>query len=108
MNSAEMLKGHLDGLLLAVLEGGPLHGYGVVEELRRRSEGVLDLPSGTIYPALHRLERTSLVSSDWSTHNGRRRRTYRLTRAGRRALAAHRDSWTSFTATVERVLAQPT
>jgi PadR family transcriptional regulator, regulatory protein PadR len=101
-----MLKGHLEGLLLAVLDGGPLHGYGVVEQLRQRSGGALDLPSGTIYPALHRLERTGLISSRWSTHEGRRRRTYTLTRAGRRALATHRVAWHDFTGVINRVLAE--
>jgi DNA-binding PadR family transcriptional regulator len=104
---AEMLRGHLDGLLLAVLEGGALHGYGVVERLRERSGGTLDLPSGTIYPALHRRERLGLVTSDWSTHGGRRRRTYTLTAAGRRALATHREAWDGFASVVTRILAQP-
>jgi PadR family transcriptional regulator, regulatory protein PadR len=72
-----------------------------------RSGGELDLPSGTIYPALHRLERTGLIASDWSTQGGRRRRTYRLTRAGHRALAAHREGWSRFTTVVERILAVP-
>jgi PadR family transcriptional regulator, regulatory protein PadR len=105
---AEMLKGHLDGLLLAVLEDGPMHGYAVVERLKAHSDGRLDLPSGTIYPALHRLERTGLVNGEWSMHAGRRRRTYTLTRAGRNALASHRTAWRGFSATVNRILAQPT
>lgn len=104
MNTS-ILKGHLDSLLLAVLEAEPRHGYGVIEELRRRSEGTLDLPTGTIYPALHRLERTGQVTSDWSTVDGRRRRTYRLTRAGRKALAAHRNEWRGFATMMRRVLA---
>ncbi|MBA3417844.1 MAG: helix-turn-helix transcriptional regulator, partial [Geodermatophilaceae bacterium] len=58
---AETLKGHLDGLLLAALEAGPLHGYGVIEALRTGSDGTFDLPTGTVYPALHRLERAGLV-----------------------------------------------
>ena len=68
-----MLKGHLDGLLLATLEAGPLHGYGVMEALRTGSGGRVDLPTGTVYPALHRLERAGLVRSCWSTEGGRRR-----------------------------------
>ena len=55
--SSEQLKGHLDPLVMAVLEGGPAHGYAIIEALRARSGGVFDLPEGTIYPALHRLER---------------------------------------------------
>jgi PadR family transcriptional regulator, regulatory protein PadR len=104
---AETLKGHLDGLLLATLEAGPLHGYGVIEALRIRSGGAFDLPSGTIYPALHRLERTGLIKSSWSTHAGRRRRSYALTSAGRTALAQERRSWRDFSAAVTGLLEQP-
>ena len=78
----ELLKGHLDALLLAVLEPGPQHGYAVIEALRSGSDGALDLPTGTVYPALHRLERAGLIASDWQTVGGRRRRAYHLT-AGR-------------------------
>ncbi|MEU4363338.1 helix-turn-helix transcriptional regulator [Promicromonospora sp. NPDC023987] len=105
--STERLKGHLDALLLAVLEPGPLHGYGVVEKLRSRSAGAFDLPSGTIYPALHRLERTGLITGDWSVHNGRRRRTYTITAAGRTYLASERTEWRGFAGVVDRVLEFP-
>jgi len=103
---AETLKGHLDGLLLATLEDGPLHGYAIIEALRIRSGGTFDLPSGTVYPALHRLERTGLIESSWSTHAGRRRRSYKLTSAGRRALADERRSWQDFSAAVTGLLDQ--
>src|SRR5690349_22694226 len=75
----ELLKGHLDALLLAVLEPGPQHGYAVIEALRAGSDGALELPTGTVYPALHRLERAGLIASDWQTVGGRRRRAYHLT-----------------------------
>lgn len=101
---AQSLHGHLDALLLAVLEGGELHGYAIIEALRARSGGVLDLPTGTVYPALRRLERAGHVSSDWSTVNGRERRTYQLTAVGRRALAGERAGWHEFSATVSRFL----
>lgn len=100
----EALKGHLDTLILAVLEDGPLHGYGIIERLRERSSGSLSLPEGTVYPALHRLETGGLLSSSWSDGR-RRRRVYRLTRTGRRALTARRGEWKTFTATIEAVLA---
>ena len=58
---AEALKGHLDGMLLAALEPGPRHGYAIMETLRAGSDGQFDLPTGTMYPALHRLERAGLV-----------------------------------------------
>ena len=93
---AEFLKGHLDFLLLAALETRAAHGYAVVEKMRRRSEGAFDLPEGTVYPALHRLERCGLLVSRWSEVAGRKRRTYRLTNRGRRSLARHREEWTSF------------
>jgi PadR family transcriptional regulator, regulatory protein PadR len=102
---AETLKGHLDGMLLASLEAGPRHGYAIMEALRAGSGGQLDLPTGTIYPALHRLERAGLVQASWSQAGGRRRRrVYQLTPAGRRALAAERGTWREFSATVTRLL----
>jgi PadR family transcriptional regulator PadR len=100
----DAVHGYLDAMLLAVLQDGPLHGYAIIEALQRRSGGVLRLPTGTIYPALRRLERAGRVSSEWSTVSGRRRRTYRLTPAGRRVLAAERDAWQEFTATVGHIL----
>ena len=102
---AETLKGHLDGLLLAVLEDGPQHGYAIIEALRTGSGGAFDLPTGTVYPALHRLERAGLVTSEWDLVGGRRRRTYRLTPAGRQALASERDGWTRFATAVSTLMA---
>lgn len=101
---AETLKGHLDALLLAVLADGDAHGYAVIEALRERSGGLFDLPTGTIYPALHRLQRTGLISSQWEDGAGRRRRVYTLTDAGRRALRAERTGWTEFSTAVSRLL----
>jgi PadR family transcriptional regulator PadR len=92
----EALKGHLDLLLLAVLEKGPAHGYVIIEMLRERSGGTFDLPEGTIYPALHRLEEDGLLSSQWSENGGRRRRIYQLTPKGRQALAKRQDEWSRF------------
>ena len=101
----ETLKGHLDSMILAVLATGPAHGYAIIEELKERSGGTFSLPEGTVYPALHRLERSGLLSSDWSDANGRRRRVYRLTRRGRAALAARERDWRRFAEAVEAVLA---
>jgi PadR family transcriptional regulator len=102
---ADALRGHLDALLLAVLNDGPRHGYAVIEALHERSRGALALPTGTVYPALRRLERTGLVESTWSTVGGRERRTYRLTSSGRHALSAERTAWYEFTSTIGAVLA---
>lgn len=101
---SDALRGHLDALILSVIEHEPLHGYAVMEALVRRSGGALDLPTGTLYPALRRLERAGYVRSRWSTVSGRRRRTYRLTAAGRRMLAVERSEWVEFADVVERVL----
>jgi PadR family transcriptional regulator PadR len=101
---AEELKGHLDGLILAVLASEPKHGYAVIQALRARSGGRLDLPEGTVYPALHRLERAGLLHSEWATA-GRRRRVYRLTRRGERELGVRRARWRDFAGTIEAVLA---
>ena len=101
---AEELKGHLDALLLAALEGGPRHGYAVMEALRETTGGRLDLPTGTIYPALRRLEAAGLITGSWSVVAGRRRRSYRLTAAGARALSSKRADWRDFAATVSAAL----
>jgi DNA-binding PadR family transcriptional regulator len=102
--SQDLLRGHLDGLVLAVLSVGPTHGYGLIEALRARSDGFFDLPEGSVYPALHRLERSGLVSSGWDTDSGRKRRVYALTTAGRRAVAERRGDWRRFAAAVDAVM----
>jgi PadR family transcriptional regulator, regulatory protein PadR len=101
---AEVLKGHLDGLLLAALADGPRHGYAIKEALRVGSGGRFDLPTGTVYLALHRLERAGLIRGSWSTVNGRRRRSYELTAAGRRTLGEERSAWQKFSAAVTALL----
>lgn len=101
---ADVLKGHLDGMLLATLASGPRHGYAIIDALRTGSGGHFDLPTGTVYPALHRLERAGLVGSSWSTVSGRRRRTYRLTRTGEAMLGAERSMWREFSVAVSAVL----
>jgi DNA-binding PadR family transcriptional regulator len=101
---AESLKGHLDGLLLAALENGPRHGYAVRDALRDATSGSIDLPTGTIYPALHRLERAGLIAGDWSVVGGRRRRTYKLTAKGRKALHDERNGWQEFATAITAAL----
>jgi PadR family transcriptional regulator PadR len=101
----EMLKGHLDMIVLAALSAGPAHGYAVIEEIRRRSGEKLDLPEGTVYPALHRLEAASLLASRWTTaESGRRRRVYALTKRGERALADQRAVWEQFSLAIGGLL----
>lgn len=93
---SEALKGHLDLLLLAALEHNPAHGYAIAETLRRKSGGAFDLPEGTIYPALHRLERSGLLVSRWSEAGTRRRRVYQVTRKGVKVLAQRQRDWREF------------
>jgi len=100
----DRVKGHLDTLILSVLSAGPGHGYEVIAQLRRRSEGAFDMPEGTVYPSLHRLEKQGLLESDWDTHDGRRRRVYRLTAQGAAALAAATTEWRRFSASMNAVL----
>lgn len=100
-----MIRGHLDLLLLGVLRTGPQHGYAVIAGLVERSDGQFDLPEGTVYPALHKLERAGLVTSEWSMADGRKRRVYALTAGGHDALALQRRQWTMFARGVETVLA---
>lgn len=100
----QALKGHLALLLLAVLADGAKHGYALIEELRERSGNTFDLPEGTVYPALHRLENAGYLTSDWSVVQGRRRRTYRLTDRGRGALGEQSRAWSQFSEAMARVL----
>ncbi|MEA2516494.1 MAG: PadR family transcriptional regulator, regulatory protein PadR [Actinomycetota bacterium] len=100
----EAIKGHLDMLLLAVLEDGDAHGYAVIEGLRETSNGAFDLPEGTVYPALHRLERERYVASQWNKSSGRKRRVYSLTARGRKALTDRRSEWAGFSRAVGTVI----
>jgi len=100
----DKLKGHLDLLLLEILAEGPAHGYAVITALRDRTDGTFDLPEGTVYPALHRFEDAGLLTSDWDSRSGRRRRIYRVTPRGRLVLADERRQWSRFAAAVDAVL----
>jgi PadR family transcriptional regulator PadR len=105
MSQMSELHGHLDLLVLAVLADAPAHGYAVIEELRRKTSGAFDLPEGTVYPALHRLEASGLLASRWEVH-GRRRRVYRLTRRGRGKLERGRSEWRAFSGAMESVVGE--
>lgn len=102
----EMLKGHLDMIVLAALAAGPAHGYAVIEQIKIKSGQAFDLPEGTIYPILHRLEQAGLLSSRWVTaESGRRRRVYALTRRGERSLAERSEVWLQFCDAIGGLLA---
>ncbi|GAA5186428.1 helix-turn-helix transcriptional regulator [Rugosimonospora acidiphila] len=99
------VKGHLDLLLLATLaRTGPAHGYAVIAALREHSRGSFDLPEGTVYPALHRLEQAGLIASQWDESAPRRRRVYALTVDGRRARASKQRELQTFFEAVQAVI----
>jgi PadR family transcriptional regulator PadR len=99
--------GRLELLVLAAVDAGASHGYAVIEALRARSGGAFDLPEGTVYPALHRLEAKQLLASQWADDSGRRRRVYQLTSSGRRALRNGRREWRAFARAVGAVVGSP-
>ena len=96
--------GQLDLMLLSVLDAGPAHGYRVIERLREQSGGAFDLPEGTVYPALHRLERSGLLESRWSDDAPRRRRVYEVTATGKGALSRKRQEWQAFSGALQAVI----
>ncbi len=101
------VRGHLNGLLLAVLEGGPLHGYAVIDRLRAQTSGAVVLEGGTLYPALRRLENSGLGSGTWTDAAGRGRRVYTLTPGGTAALHGERVAWREFVRTLGSLLDAP-
>jgi DNA-binding PadR family transcriptional regulator len=103
--NGDALRGHLEFLLLAALLEGDGHGYALIERLRRRSDGVLNLGEGSVYPALHRLEAGGFARSTWEPGDRRRKRVYELTQTGREKLKAETQSWGELVRTVELVLA---
>jgi PadR family transcriptional regulator, regulatory protein PadR len=104
-NRIELLQGTLDMLILQTLQWGPSHGYGIVQALRANSGDVLQVETGSLYPALHRLENRSLLAADWKqTDTGREAKFYRLTRKGRAALASEEASWNRLTEAVAQIL----
>jgi len=104
MKRETMLTGQLDLLVLAVLARRPAHGYAVLEALRVRSGGLFDLPEGSLYPALYRLEHAGFLKSDSKVVAGRTRRTYALTAAGRTALRARQAAWQKLVESIAAVV----
>lgn len=95
---------NLDALLLGVLRTEPAHGYEVIQRLREASDGEFDLPEGTVYPSLHRLEKAGVLRSSWDTVGGRRRRVYEMTPTGASALQTVRRAWNRYSFSVSAVL----
>jgi len=104
-NRIELLQGTLDLMILQTLQWGPHHGYGISQAIRNRSGEILQVDTGSLYPALHRLERRGWIKARWGTSdNNRRAKYYELTKSGRLQLAAERASWQKLTAAVAQVL----
>ena len=102
---ADLLRGTLDTLVLKTLSHGPLHGYGIARWLERATDDTLRIEEGSLYPALYRLEKRGLVSSEWGKSElGRRAKYYRLSDEGRKHLEAETEDWLRFSTVVSRVL----
>jgi len=101
----DLLKGSSNSLLLSLLDGKTMYGYQIVKELEARSQGYFKFKEGTLYPALHRLEKSGLISSKWELlANGRQRRNYNITAKGRATLAQEKTQWLDFFNAISLVL----
>lgn len=100
----KLFSGAVELLVLEVLSDGPSYGYEVTQTVLSRSGGRFELKEGSLYPALHKLERETLLTASWQEAEGRRRKYYRLTAAGRKALAARKSAWRQFAEGLEGVL----
>ena len=106
---ADLLQGTLDLLILKTLALGPMHGWGIAQRLRQLSSEALQVQQGSLYPAVHRLEKQGLIRSSWGqSENNRRARFYELTRVGQRRLAEEAATWERFAAAVAQVLGATT
>ncbi len=103
---SDLLRGTLDMLVLQVLSTGPCHGYAIGQQLQELTHGELSIEQGSLYPALYRLEKASLLDSHWSRNpeSNRRTRIYSLTAAGRRRLSRDVNGWLAFVHTISRVV----
>jgi PadR family transcriptional regulator, regulatory protein PadR len=107
-NRIELLQGTLDLLVLQTLQWGPQHGYGIAQAIRAGSSDVLQVDTGSLYPALHRLERQKWIAASWKlSENKQRTRVYRLTPAGRRQLTSQRSRWERLVDAMAGVMAKP-
>jgi PadR family transcriptional regulator, regulatory protein PadR len=105
MAPIELLQGTLDMLIMRTLLFGPAHGHGIAHSIQDTSQDVLRVDHGSLYPALHRLERRGWISSSWGTSdNNRRAKYYRLTQAGRKQLFAETSKWDRLTEAIARVM----
>jgi transcriptional regulator len=109
LSRIELLQGTLDLIILQTLRWGPRHGYGIAQMIRASSREALRVDTGSLYPALHRLEKSGAIAAEWETSENRQRvRVYRLTAAGRKHLAAERSRWEQLSEAMAGILAPPT
>ncbi len=102
---ADLLQGTLDMLILKTLALEPMHGYGISQRIQQISREVFRVNQGSLYPALHRLEKEGLIEAEWgASDNNRRARYYRLTKAGRKRLSAETQNWERLAAAIARIL----
>jgi len=108
LSRIELLQGTLDLIILQTLRWGPRHGYGIAQLIRASSRDVLQVDTGSLYPALHRLERQGWIAAEWSTsENNQRVRVYTLTPKGRKQLERERSQWEQLSHAIAGVLAPP-
>jgi len=104
-NQIELLQGTLDMMILRTLQWGPQHGHGIGQAIRLRSEEALQIEHGSLYPALHRLEKQGWLASEWKASEANRRaKYYKLTPAGKRHLVREQSKWKAVVRTVARVM----
>ena len=108
LSRIELLQGTLDFIVLQTLRWGPRHGYGIAQMIRARSNDTLQVDTGSLYPALHRLEKKKWIAAAWEvSENKQRVRVYRLTPAGRKQLAVERTRWEQLSDAIAGVMRQP-
>ena len=104
----ELLQGTLDMIVLQTLRWGPRHGYGIAQMIRASSNDALQVDTGSLYPALHRLQKQGWIASDWETSENRQRvRVYRLTAAGTKQLASERSKWDRLSEAIASIMRPP-
>jgi PadR family transcriptional regulator PadR len=107
-STVDLLQGTLDVLILKTLSWGPMHGFGVARWIQRVTDDTLQIEEGSLYPALHRMERRRWIAAEWGvSENNRRAKFYHLTTAGRQQLRAEASAWEAFSTAVAKVLHAP-
>jgi len=108
LSRIELLQGTLDLIVLQNLRCGPRHGYGIAQMIRANSRDALQVETGSLYPALHRLEKQGWISAEWDVSDaGQRVRVYRLTAAGRKQLASERSRWQQLSNAIASIMDAP-